>query len=94
MAKKKTSKTPSAPAVGRAAHGSPTKVPLVRRLTQKQADRIRKLVDCCGVMTSDGKIELYPGSHNFGGDPIKDLTWELSMLLQGHEPSSHCKDVV
>lgn len=70
------------------------KVPLVRRLSRKQANRIRVLMDCCGVMTGDGKIEIFPGSQEFGGKPLKDLTWELSMLLHGHEPISICKEVV
>lgn len=69
----------------------PVKVPLVRRLSQKQAERIRVLMDCCGVLTADDRIEIHAGSTELGGRPLKNLMMELSMLLHGHEPKSRCK---
>lgn len=74
--------------------GSPRKVPLKRRLSRKQADRLRKLIDSCGMMTADGKIEIFPGSHTFGGPPLKNLTSELSLLLSGFSTDRPCRDVL
>lgn len=73
---------------------TPRKVTLKRKLTQKQCDRLLKLMMCCGTLESDEKLEIHAGSHTFGGPPLKHLISEISMLLQGFEPMRKCRDVI